>query len=306
MEQRPAPDEAGDGRDAQVLAAGLERVGVAGASQERPPVGAERGLAAGTVGLVGGEDAHGQLAQAAPEVGHAERRAGAHGRLQPQAALHDLAPDRDAVLDVGDVPEEVGPVGRQSGHERGRVESGRVVGDGVDDRDPQLPGPGLLPFRDRAPVDVVDVDDDGAGAAGRDVRLRHHHAGRELGRHPSQSAARGHGAEHVVPVDGDPVGHRAGLPVDGLQLLGALGRRLGEGAAVRPHDDGRTHRVELVDRGPGRLGGRDVEDPELYRAPAGHLEGGPHAGQLVLAPGRLGPAQGVDGAHQQRLLPGAG
>jgi len=105
----------------------------------------------------GGVDADRALTQSLAELGHAERRARADRGLERDAVLEQRLPDRDPVVDVAHVPQEIGPVLREPRGDRVRVVRGGVVLDDVHDVDAVGLGELCLAAPDRASIDVIDA-----------------------------------------------------------------------------------------------------------------------------------------------------
>ncbi len=211
--------------------------------------------------------------------------------------MQQRLPDRDAIVEIADVPQEVRASRREPCGDDLGVIGTRVVLDHVDDLDAHRSRECLLTPADRAPVHVVDSNH--RRAWGGNIHLRHQHVMREVDRHASQRAAGRDGAKDVVALGGDRIRDRAGLPINGLQLFGACGCGDGQSAAVSAED--RRHVVvadELVDCRAGCVG-RSCIDHLQPQVCLRDLEGRLHPGQLCFSSRRLWAAQGIDGAQHK-------
>src|SRR5437879_9536491 len=123
----------------------------------------QRGEADVGVGLVRGVDADRSRPDPLAELLHAERGAGADRAFQLDVASKDGVPDRDAIVDVADIPQVIGAVLSEPGRDDVDVVRPRVVLDDVDHVDAVRLGELLLPATDRAAIYVVDSDNHGPG-----------------------------------------------------------------------------------------------------------------------------------------------
>src|SRR6266566_708833 len=90
------------------------------------------------------------------ELRHAESRARADRTFQGQATLQHRVPDRDAVVEIADVPQKIRAVLRQPRRDDICVERIGAVLDDIDDVDAHRVGQLLLPTTHGPAVDVVD------------------------------------------------------------------------------------------------------------------------------------------------------
>src|SRR5207302_7086547 len=121
-----APHKAGDPWDPHGGPAVERSVASRSFGQQAARLDRQGGWADHLVGLVGRIDTGGFAAQAALEVGHAESRAGADRPPQLELAVEDSLPDRDAVVQVADVPEVVRPGSGQAADNLRRIEAARI------------------------------------------------------------------------------------------------------------------------------------------------------------------------------------
>ena len=133
--------------------------------------------------------------------------------------VQDGIPDPHAVVEIADVPQKIGPVRCQPGGDDVGVKRFRVVLDDIDDVDALRLRELLFPAPDRPAIDIVDANDD--RARGRHLVFRQQNVVGERHGHATQGAPRRDGSENIVAVRRDGISDRAGLPVDGLELLGA-------------------------------------------------------------------------------------
>ncbi len=61
---------------------------------------------------------------------------------------HERLPDRDSVVEVADIPQEIGAIGPHPRRDDRSIVRMRVILDYVDDRHAQARGKGLLPAAD--------------------------------------------------------------------------------------------------------------------------------------------------------------
>jgi len=267
VKERPAAHEPGHGGDIHRVAAVVSRIDGARLREQRLACGRESGEADALVRLVRGVDPHRSGSEALAERGHAEGGARTDRRFQCDLVGHLVAqhglPDRHAIGEVAHIPQEVGAIGGEARGDHVRNERVGVVLDDVDDVDAHRPGQRFLTAAHRAPVDVVDANEDGAGRG--QIHLRHEHVMRKRDGHPSQRAAGRHGAEDVTALSGDGIRDRTRLPVDGLQLFGTSRGGSRQRAAVGAEDRGHAVFVhQRVNRGARCLWRGGVDDLEPH------------------------------------------
>ena len=211
-------------------------------------------------------------------------------------------PHRYPVIEVADVPQEVGPGRRDLLDDGLGVIGVGVVFDRGQRADPGTGRLGDLPPGDRAAVEIVGVDDGDPDPCRHESEAGQQHVVGELGSQPAERASRRHRPEDVMLGVGDVVGDGAGLPVDDVARVSPGGGGDRQGAAVGPDDELDVVPVDQPVDGGDRLVGRlGVDDLEPHpgcagQVPAlGDLERGADAAELLFAARRLWAGEGIDG-----------